>query len=63
VVFIVKGDGRELLRTPVLSADSAALPLNVDITGVQNVELIADRNGDDAGDDWGDWADAKFSCA
>ncbi|MFJ5955665.1 endo-alpha-N-acetylgalactosaminidase family protein [Paenarthrobacter sp. NPDC092416] len=63
VVFIVKGDGRELLRTPVLSADSAALPLNVDITGVQNVELIADKNGDDAGDDWGDWADAKFTCA
>ncbi|MDR6637688.1 endo-alpha-N-acetylgalactosaminidase family protein [Paenarthrobacter nitroguajacolicus] len=63
VVFIVKGDGRELLRTPVLSADSAALPLNVDITGVRNVELIADKNGDDAGDDWGDWADAKFSCA
>lgn len=63
VVFIVKGDGRELLRTPVLTADSAALPLNVDITGVRNVELIADKNGDDAGDDWGDWADAKFSCA
>ncbi|GAA3277006.1 endo-alpha-N-acetylgalactosaminidase family protein [Paenarthrobacter aurescens] len=63
VVFIVRGDGRELLRTPVLSADSTALPLNVDITGVQNVELIADKNGDDAGDDWGDWADAKFNCA
>ncbi|MCP2046100.1 UNVERIFIED_ORG: endo-alpha-N-acetylgalactosaminidase [Paenarthrobacter nicotinovorans] len=63
VVFIVKGDGRELLRTPVLSADSAALPLNVDISGIRNVELIADKNGDDAGDDWGDWADAKFTCA
>ncbi|MEQ4564988.1 endo-alpha-N-acetylgalactosaminidase family protein [Paenarthrobacter sp. CAP02] len=63
VVFIVKGDGRELLRTPVLSADSTALPLNVDITGVRTIELIADKNGDDAGDDWGDWADAKFSCA
>ncbi len=63
VVFIVKGDGRELLRTPVLSADSAALPLTVDITGVRNVELVADKNGDDAGDDWADWADAKFSCA
>ncbi|UVJ40819.1 endo-alpha-N-acetylgalactosaminidase family protein [Arthrobacter sp. CJ23] len=63
VVFIIKGDGRELLRTPILSADSAALPVSVDITGVQGVELIADKNGDDAGDDWADWADAKFSCA
>ncbi|MGG5172079.1 endo-alpha-N-acetylgalactosaminidase family protein [Pseudarthrobacter sp. J1738] len=62
VVFIVKADGVELFRSPVLSADSAALPVNVDITGKQNVELIADSNGDDAGDDWGDCADAKFVC-
>ncbi|WP_426998728.1 endo-alpha-N-acetylgalactosaminidase family protein [Pseudarthrobacter sp. N5] len=62
VVFIVKGDGVELFRSPVLSADSAALPAKVNITGKQKVELVADRNGDDAGDDWGDWADAKFVC-
>ncbi|XAS67871.1 endo-alpha-N-acetylgalactosaminidase family protein [Micrococcaceae bacterium Sec5.7] len=63
VVFIVKGDGVELFRSAVLSADSVALPVNVNITGKQNVQLIADRNGDDAGDDWGDWADAKFLCS
>nr|WP_246223340.1 endo-alpha-N-acetylgalactosaminidase family protein [Pseudarthrobacter psychrotolerans] len=62
VIFIVKGDGVELYRSPVVSADTAALPLNVDISGRQDVELIAYSNGDDTGDDWADWADARVLC-
>ncbi|QDG68225.1 endo-alpha-N-acetylgalactosaminidase [Pseudarthrobacter sp. NIBRBAC000502772] len=62
VIFIVKGDGVELYRSPVVSADTAALPLNVDITGRHDVELIAYSNGDDTGDDWADWAEARFVC-
>ncbi|MGO4454110.1 endo-alpha-N-acetylgalactosaminidase family protein [Arthrobacter sp. RAF14] len=62
VVFVVLVDGVEKFRSAVLSAPDAAAPVTVDITGASRVELKALTNGDDGGDDWGDWANARFTC-
>ncbi|MDD7836577.1 endo-alpha-N-acetylgalactosaminidase family protein [Paenarthrobacter sp. AB444] len=63
VKFSVVADGTTKLTTPVLGATSAPLPLTVDVTGAQYVELMADDAGDSNGNDHADWAGAKFTCA
>lgn len=63
VKFSVVADGTTRVITPVLGATSAPLPLNVDITGAQYVELVANDAGDSNGNDHADWADAKFTCS
>jgi hypothetical protein len=60
VVFRVLGDGEELLSTDPMTGDAAPRPVSVDITGVENLTLVAD---------WGDpvvgsgnlagWAEAR----
>ena len=59
VIFIVKGDGAELTRTGVISWSDPGVALDVDVTGVEVLELIVDRNADDAGDDHADWGNAS----
>lgn len=63
VVFIVKGDGVELARTGVITWADPGQALNVDVTGVDLLELVVDRNADDAGDDHADWGNATLVCA
>ncbi|WP_181419777.1 endo-alpha-N-acetylgalactosaminidase family protein [Arthrobacter psychrolactophilus] len=65
VVFTVVGDGKTLATSPQLTVDDAGYALSVDVTGVRYIDLnvakvmVAGLNGDE----WADWADAKFSCA
>ncbi|MFD4421064.1 endo-alpha-N-acetylgalactosaminidase family protein [Agromyces sp. NPDC058484] len=63
VIFIVRGDGVELTRTGVIGWNDPGVELDVDVTGVEHVELVVDRNADDAGDDHADWGNAKLECA
>jgi hypothetical protein len=63
VTFSVVSDGRTLATTPVLTGSSASVNLDVDITGTQLLELVVGDGGDGNGNDHGDWADAKLSCA
>ena len=63
VIFSVVGDGKTLLTTPELTGASTALPVNVDITGVQQLDLVIGDAGDGNAHDHSDWADAKVNCA
>ncbi|BCW44254.1 endo-alpha-N-acetylgalactosaminidase family protein [Arthrobacter sp. StoSoilB5] len=63
VKFSVVTDGTTRVTTPVLGASSAPLPLTVDVTGAQYVDLVANDAGDSNGNDHADWADAKFTCS
>ncbi len=64
VVFTVVGDGETLATSPQLTVDDEALKLTADVTGKNYVDLnVAKINvGGTNGDEWADWADAKFSC-
>ncbi|HLL67834.1 MAG TPA: beta-galactosidase [Micromonosporaceae bacterium] len=63
VTFSVLADGRTLYTSPILTAVSEALPLDVDITGAQVVSLVVGNGGDTNGLDHGDWADARVACS
>lgn len=63
VKFSVVADGTAKATTPVLGPTSAPLPLTVDVTGAQYVELVANDSGDGNGNDHADWADARFTCS
>ncbi|GGS31860.1 NPCBM/NEW2 domain-containing protein [Actinokineospora fastidiosa] len=63
VVFKVVGDGTERYVSPVLRGTSAALPVEVDVTGVRTLDLQVTDGGDGIGSDHGDWASAKLTCA
>ena len=60
--FTVLGDGKTLATTPVLDNNQAAYPLSVDVTGVQQLDLVVGDGGDGNGHDHGDWAGAKLQC-
>jgi len=62
VAFQVWGDGVLIAESRVLTGDEAADALDVDITGVDELRLVAD-SGDGNGSDHADWADARLSCA
>jgi len=63
VRFRVFGDGVLLAETAVLTNDDAALPLHVDVTGVQRLELVAHEATNGKNFDHADWADAKLTCS
>ncbi len=63
VTFSVVKDGTVLTTTPVLTGSSASVPLDVDITGAQLLDLVVGDGGNGNGNDHGDWADAQLTCA
>ncbi|MCP2267483.1 glycoside hydrolase family 97 catalytic domain-containing protein [Promicromonospora thailandica] len=63
VRFEVYGDGELLAQTPVLANDDGGVPLDVDVTGVRRLRLVADEGGDGKNFDHADWADARVTCA
>lgn len=63
VVFRVQGDGRKLWQSPVLRAGDAAVPVDVDVTGVKTLTLLVTDNGDGIHFDHADWAEAAFEVA
>ncbi len=58
-IFQVWGDGKKLYESPVLTGKSAPLPISVDLTGVQKVQLVA-LNAGDSTSDHVDYANARF---
>ena len=54
VVFVIKGDGKDLLRSPVIKDDTEH-PFSVDISGIHQLDLIVEDAGDDINGDWGMW--------
>ncbi|HZC74220.1 MAG TPA: beta-galactosidase [Jatrophihabitans sp.] len=62
VTFSVLVDGNVVASTGVLRGRQAAVPINVDVTGVHQLTLNAGDAGDGIGHDNADWADAHFGC-
>jgi beta-glucanase (GH16 family) len=61
VRFQVRGDGQLLAETQVLTAADGERALEVELAGVQQLELLAVA-GDDSGSDHADWANAQITC-
>ncbi|WP_199442075.1 glycoside hydrolase family 97 catalytic domain-containing protein [Umezawaea beigongshangensis] len=61
-VFQVVGDGDVLHDTGVLRTGTAAVPLDVDVTGVGSLTLRVTDGGDGKNHDHADWADALLTC-
>lgn len=56
VQFEIKGDGKTLWKSPVVDTDKT-LDFDVDLQGVQQVELVTDPTEDGSGADWALWLD------
>ena len=54
VVFVVKGDGKELFRSALIKANQLE-SLDVDVTGISKLELLTENGTDGANGDWGVW--------
>lgn len=54
VVFVVKGDGRELYRSPRID-DFTERAFSADISGVRTLELVVEDARDSNASDWGIW--------
>jgi hypothetical protein len=54
VVFVVRGDGKELFRSPLVK-DQTLRKLDVDVRGVNLLELSVEDGGDGNNGDWGVW--------
>jgi hypothetical protein len=59
VQFVVKADGRELLRTRTLRK-TQSMRVDLDIAGCKILELIAEDAGDGNRGDWAVWADPRL---
>jgi tetratricopeptide (TPR) repeat protein len=57
VVFIVRGDGRELYRSPTLRVTSPAETIKVNVVGVKQLELIAEGAEGHVHHAWAIWAE------
>ena len=60
VVFIVRADGKELLKSGVTRESSAPMPLSVAVNGARELELIVTDAGDGIACDQADWVDARI---
>jgi alpha-galactosidase len=58
VEFCVMGDGKVLWRSGLMAGGQAALPVEVNLTGVRILGLRVSDGGDGSGSDHADWADA-----
>jgi len=54
VQFEIRGDGRSLWTSPVVKADLVEA-FEVDVTGIEQLELLTAPTDDGNGDDWGLW--------
>lgn len=59
VTFVIKGDGRELFRSPRI-ADHAVHEQTADVRGVDVLELLVEDAGDGNHSDWGVWLDPRL---
>ena len=62
VTFSVLADGKALVTTPTIAGKAAAVPIDVDVTGAQVLDLVVGDAGDGNGNDHGDWAIPTVTC-
>ncbi|WP_443053414.1 beta-galactosidase [Streptomyces sp. NBC_00285] len=62
VTFSVIADGKTLVTTAKLSGRQAAVPIDVDVSGAQVVDLKVGDAGDGNGNDHGDWGAPTLTC-
>ncbi|MCC7495508.1 MAG: NPCBM/NEW2 domain-containing protein [Fimbriimonadaceae bacterium] len=60
VVFVIRGDGRELFRSAKVS-DHMRREATVELAGVQRLELLVEDAGDGNSSDWGIWVEPLLS--
>ena len=60
VEMIVKGDGKTLWTSGIITGKDPVKEVSIDLAGVKRLELIVTEGGDGYGNDHTDWADAKF---
>lgn len=58
--FTVRGDGRELYRSPILKAGARA-EVNVNVDAVKALELVAEGGGGNTGSSWAIWVQPMVS--
>jgi alpha-galactosidase len=58
--FLLLGDDRELWQSKVMKRNQPAEKVDVDLTGVKTLTLLAESAGDNINFAHADWADAKF---
>lgn len=63
VEFIVTGDGRALWKSGLLAGGQPAKAVDVNVAGVQTLELAVTDGGDGASNDHADWAEAEILMA
>jgi hypothetical protein len=63
VTFSVLADGKTLITTPTVKGKQAAVPIDVDVTGAQVLELVVGDAGDGNGNDHGDWGAPTLTCS
>ena len=62
VTFSVSADGATKVTTPVVRGGQAAVPIDVDVTGAQVLDLLVGDGGDGNGNDHADWALPTLTC-
>ncbi|GAA3517005.1 protein kinase domain-containing protein [Actinocatenispora rupis] len=62
VAFQVVGDGKALYDSGVVTWQTPPKPVQVDVTGVQVLDLVVSDGGDGNANDNADWADAALVC-
>ena len=60
VVFVVKGDGKELFRSRTVIAGELLLK-RIGVAGVDKLELVTEDAGDGWANDWGLWIEPELS--
>ena len=58
VAFTIRGDGRVLWQSEVLTGGKAAVPVNIPVSGIQILDLRVTDGGDGTSYDHADWAEA-----
>jgi hypothetical protein len=62
VTFSVIADGKTLVTTPTIRGKQTAVPIDVDISGAQVIDLKVGDAGDGNGNDHGDWGTPTLTC-
>lgn len=60
IIFQVWGDGNKLWESQPMAMQQDAIPVDVDITGVKVLKLVATNGVDGINNDHGDWANAMI---
>ncbi|MCK4564528.1 MAG: NPCBM/NEW2 domain-containing protein, partial [Verrucomicrobia bacterium] len=55
VIFVIKGDGKELFRSALVRLADGEVTVDLDVSGVQTLELVTETGNDGGNGDWGLW--------